>query len=66
MQDSFDIYLVEDQKLLLQDLIEDEILLAMPIVISHDDCEPARELIEALPGDENIEEQEIVTNNDYM
>ena len=58
LQEKFDIWLVEDQKLFLQDFIEDEILLALPIVISHEDCVPAKELIEALPGDENIEEQE--------
>jgi len=58
LQEGFDTWLVEDQKLFLQDFIEDEILLAMPIVISHDDCEPARELIEALPGDEDTDEQQ--------
>ncbi len=58
LQEGFDIWLVEDQTLFLRDFIEDEILLAMPIVISHEDCEPARELIEALPGDENTEEQQ--------
>ncbi|MGK0270885.1 MAG: hypothetical protein ACI88H_001536 [Cocleimonas sp.] len=57
LQEGFDIWLVEDQTLFLRDFIEDEILLAMPIVISHEDCVPARELIEALPGDESIEEQ---------
>jgi len=57
LQDVFDIWLVEDKNIFLRDFIEDEILLAMPIVISHEDCEPARELIEALPGDENTEEQ---------
>ena len=58
LQEGFDIWLVEDQKLFLRDFIEDEILLAMPIVISHEDCKPARELIEALPGEENTEEQQ--------
>ncbi|MEH6456257.1 MAG: YceD family protein [Cocleimonas sp.] len=58
LQEGFDIWMVEDQTLFLRDFIEDEILLAMPIVISHDDCEPARELIESLPGDEDTEEQE--------
>ena len=57
LQDGFDIWLVEDQTLFLGDFIEDEILLTMPIVISHEECEPARELIEALPEDENNEEQ---------
>jgi len=58
LQDSFDIWLIEDQNLFLQDFIEDEILLAMPIVIAHEDCEPARDLIEALPGEEDVEEQQ--------
>jgi len=58
LQEGFDIWLVEDQKLFLQDFIEDEILLAMPIVISHDECEPAKKLIEALPEDVNMEEQQ--------
>lgn len=58
LQEGFDIWLVEDQKLFLRDFIEDEILLAMPIVISHEDCEPAKALIEALPGEENDENTE--------
>ena len=56
LQEGFDIWLVEDQTLFLRDFIEDEILLAMPIVITHDDCEPAKALIEALPGDEDLDE----------
>ena len=58
LQEGFDIWMVEDQNLFLRDFIEDEILLAMPIVISHEDCEPAKALIEALPGDENTQEEQ--------
>lgn len=58
LQENFDIWLVEDQKLFLRDFIEDEMLLAMPIVISHEDCEPARRYIEALADDENTEQQQ--------
>ena len=58
LQEGFDIWMVEDQTLFLLDFIEDEILLALPIVITHEDCEPARELIEVLPGDENTEEEQ--------
>ena len=58
LQEGFDIWLVEDQTLFLRDFIEDEILLAMPIVISHEDCEPAKALIEALPGDKDSEDQQ--------
>ncbi len=58
LQEGFDIWLVEEQTLFLQDFIEDEILLAMPIVISHDECEPSRSLIEAMPEDEDTAEQQ--------
>lgn len=58
LQESFDIWLVEDQKLVLIDFIEDELLLSMPFVIAHEECEPARKLIEALPEEEFNEEQE--------
>ena len=58
LQEVFDIWLVEDKNIFLRDFIEDEILLAMPIVITHEDCEPARELIEALPSEENTEEEQ--------
>ncbi|HIP81902.1 MAG TPA: hypothetical protein EYH16_05770 [Leucothrix mucor] len=51
LQEGFDTWLVEDNNLFLQDFIEDEILLALPIVVSHEKCQPARELIEALPED---------------
>jgi uncharacterized protein len=61
LQDSYDVWLVEDQKLFLRDFIEDELLLAMPIVIAHEadeECQPARSLIEALPDDENRDEND--------
>ncbi len=51
LQDVTDIWLVEDKNLFLKDFIEDELLLAMPIVIAHGNCQPARKLIEALPED---------------
>ena len=56
LQEGYDIWLVEDQRLFLQDFIEDEILLAMPLVVTHEACESAKELIEALP--------EVVTEGD--
>ena len=51
LQDVTDIWLVEDKNLFLKDFIEDELLLAMPIVIAHGNCQPARKFIEALPED---------------
>ena len=63
LQDVTDIWLVEDKKLFLTDFIEDEILLAMPIVISHSECQPARKLIEASP-DEIIHDESRDGNTD--
>lgn len=62
LQDSFDVWLVEDQTMILKDFIEDELLLALPLVIAHDECEPARKLIEALPDQECSEEQQEKAN----
>ena len=50
-QEGFEAWLVEDDRLFLQDFIEDEILLALPLVARHEQCEPVRELIEALPSE---------------
>ena len=55
LQEGFDTWLVEDQILFVNDFLEDEMLLAMPFVVTHEDCQPVRELIEALP--EEIQEQ---------
>lgn len=61
LQEGFDTWLVEDNELFLQDFIEDEILLALPVVVSHEEheqCQPARELIEALPEDAIAEDHD--------
>ena len=58
LQEGFDTWLVEEQQIFLRDFIEDEILLALPLVIAHDECDAARKLIEALPEDEIEEAQE--------
>lgn len=46
-QEGFETWLVEDERLFIQDFVEDEILLALPFVAKHEQCEPARPLIEA-------------------
>lgn len=61
LQDVVDIWLVEDKNLFLKDFIEDELLLAMPIVIAHDACQPVRKLIEAIP--ENVFQDESLDGN---
>ena len=58
LQEGFDTWLVEEQQIFLRDFIEDEILLALPLVIAHDECDAARKLIEALPEEEINEAQE--------
>ena len=65
LQEGYDTWLVEEQRLFLQDFIEDEILLAMPLVVRHEACESIKELIEELPEDtidsagDNEENEEI-------
>jgi uncharacterized protein len=57
--ESFDTYLVEDDRLYLQEFIEDEILLALPLSTMHQQCEAARPYIEGLPEDEiNVVEED--------
>ena len=58
LQEGFDTWLVEEQQIFLRDFIEDEILLALPLVIAHDECDAARKLIEALPEDEITEAEQ--------
>jgi len=48
-QEGYETCLVEDERLFILDFVEDEILLALPLVARHEQCEPVRPLIEALP-----------------
>ena len=63
LQEGFDTWLLEEDRLFLQDFIEDEIMLALPLVLRHEDCEAERPLIEALPEDEIEVETEVETDN---
>lgn len=54
--EGYDTYLVEDERLFLQDFIEDELLLALPLSTMHEDCDAGRPYIEGLPGDEVVNE----------
>jgi len=49
LQEGYETYLVEDSRILLNDLIEDEVLLSFPELAMHDQCEPYKPLIEATP-----------------
>lgn len=57
LQQGFDTWLVEDKQIFLRDFIEDEILLALPVVVTHEECNASRKLIEAIP-DEKVPEEE--------
>lgn len=58
LEDGFDTWLVEDERIHLQDFIEDEVLLSLPLVSRHNTCEPVKPLIEALPDQYLAEQQE--------
>lgn len=67
LADGYDTWLVEDERIFIQDFIEDEVLLALPLVVKHESCQPARPLIEALPEDviEEQEEDKTVEDNPF-
>ncbi len=58
LQSDYDTWLVEDDRIFLQDFIEDEILLVLPHSALHDRCEPFKPLIEAVPNEAKPELQE--------
>ena len=60
--EGFDTYLVEDERLFLQDFIEDELLLALPLSAMHEACDADRPYIEGLP--EDLAEEEIDDTTD--
>lgn len=49
LQGGYETYLVEEGRIVLQDFVEDEVLLNIPQLVMHDDCEPYKPLIEATP-----------------
>ncbi len=51
-EEGYESYLVEEERLFLQDFIEDEVLLALPLSTMHEECDAGRPYIEALPEDE--------------
>ncbi len=63
LQSEYDTWTVEDERIFLQDFIEDEVLLGVPLSALHDECEPFIPLIEALP--ETIEPQQKDVKNPF-
>ena len=57
LQSDYDTWQVEDDRIFLQDFIEDEILLVLPHSALHDTCEPFKPLIEAVLDEAEPEQQ---------
>lgn len=49
LQSGYETYLVDSGRMVLQDFVEDEVLLNIPQLVMHDQCEPYKPLIEATP-----------------
>lgn len=47
----YESWVVEDDSLYLRDFVEDELLLAMPLIPRHDSCQPIKPLIEGYEDD---------------
>jgi uncharacterized protein len=58
-EEGYEICIVDDERLFLQDFIEDEILLALPAVARHDQCEPIRSVREIPEIDDANDEQPV-------
>jgi uncharacterized protein len=63
LQHDYDTWQVEDDRIFLQDFIEDEILLVLPHSASHTECEPFKPLIEALADE--IEPEQKASDNPF-
>lgn len=50
-EQGYELYIVNDERLFLPDFIEDEVLLALPLVTRHEACSPAKELTEIQPDE---------------
>ncbi|MEZ5536209.1 MAG: YceD family protein [Thiolinea sp.] len=57
-EEGYEICIVDDERLFLQDFIEDEILLALPAVARHEQCEPVRSVRE-IPDADNASDEQI-------
>ena len=54
LQDSHDMWLVEDDRIFLQDFIEDELLLSLPVVAKHEVCDLNEAALKASFNEEEI------------
>lgn len=50
-EEGYELYIVDDERIFVRDFIEDEILLALPVVPRHEHCQPVKPLFEGSPAD---------------
>lgn len=62
-EEGYELCIVNDERLFLQDFIEDEILLTLPGVPRHEQCEPVK-LIREIPDDDADDEPSAQEEND--
>ncbi|CAA6814767.1 MAG: Unknown protein [uncultured Thiotrichaceae bacterium] len=58
-EEGYEICIVDDERMFLQDFIEDEILLTLPAVARHDQCEPTR-IVREIPVADNADNEQPV------
>lgn len=58
-EEGYEICIVNDERMFLQDFLEDEILLALPAVARHDHCEPTR-IVREIPEVDNADNEQPV------
>lgn len=61
-EEGYELCIIENERLFLQNFIEDEILLSLPVVPKHEQCEAARPLYEVQSGD--VIEDEPITSEE--
>ena len=50
-EEGYELYIVDDERIFVRDFIEDEILLALPVVPRHEACQPVKPLFEGSPDE---------------
>lgn len=50
-EEGYELYIVDNERIFVRDFIEDEILLALPVVPRHEACQPVKPLFEGSPDE---------------
>jgi uncharacterized protein len=65
LQDSYETYLVEDESIFLPDLIEEELILALPLSIMHEQCKGVHPETDVFFDIENDKDDKMVKENPF-